>query len=398
DRLERTVQPDGSKHIVSTTKIPRKDNKGNVIGIMGITRDITERTRIEEERLRAQKKAEQQARRLKDKLQFEKKKLEQVLTIIEGINTIVNLNKLVDFIVDKTSRILEAKKCTLMLMNEDNNELSIKGYKGVELDEEVNWNGKNNIRDSIVDMVAHEGKSVLVKDVKTDRRFLKKNIIADETKSIIAVPMKSGEQLIGVLIVADKKVAGRSAFTELDLKVLDMIGRQSAIAVENARLYKELNDLSITDPLTKMYNYRHFLRALDMEVKRMKRYYSDLCLLMIDVDEFKAYNDDFGHVEGDKLLKKLSQALTANLRDVDIPCRYAGDEFVVILPKTKLNDAKVVATKIKTKIEEMRLKRKITVSIGAAKLSKNMNRKDLLLKADKLLYKAKKEGKNTVCA
>ena len=119
---------------------------------------------------------------------------------------------------------------------------------------------------------------------------------------------------------------------------------------------------------------------------------------MIDVDEFKAYNDDFGHIEGDKLLKKLSKALMANLRDVDIPCRYAGDEFVVILPKTKLSDAKVVATKIKTKIEEMRLKRKITVSIGAAKLSKNMNRKDLLLKADKLLYKAKKEGKNTVCA
>src|SRR5436189_1787560 len=103
-----------------------------------------------------------------------------------------------------------------------------------------------------------------------------------------------------------------------------MITRQVAVAIETAKLYKELSYLSITDPLTNMFNYRHFAKTLDQEIKRLKRYPGDLCLLMIDVDDFKSYNDSFGHLEGDTLLKEIARILNENLRNVDIACRYAG--------------------------------------------------------------------------
>ena len=118
---------------------------------------------------------------------------------------------------------------------------------------------------------------------------------------------------------------------------------------------------------------------------------------MIDIDNFKSYNDTYGHLEGDQLLESLGRILMSNLRVVDIVCRYAGDEFVVILPETDIVEATIVAEKVKKAIETALAKQKITISIGLAKyLISHMSKYDFILKADTALFEAKKQGRNRI--
>jgi len=189
--------------------------------------------------------------------------------------------------------------------------------------------------------------------------------------------------------------------SEISASVININGRRCILAIvrditQRKRKEEELKHLTIIDPLTNIYNYRHFLKSLDHEFNRLKRYSGPLCLLMIDVDDFKSYNDTYGHLEGDLLLKEVSKALTKTLRKVDIVCRYAGDEFVAILPETKVFEAKIVAEKIRKEVEDLSLKQKVTLSIGIGEYINNMNQHELVRNADTALYRAKKESKNIV--
>jgi diguanylate cyclase (GGDEF)-like protein len=197
--------------------------------------------------------------------------------------------------------------------------------------------------------------------------------------------------------VADKKSEEEEFFTETDLSILCTIVHLAAVAIENADFVRQLTHLSMTDSLTGMYNHRYFIRSLDREIQRSRRYTTPLCLFMIDVDHFKVYNDTYGHLEGDQLLRALGKTLQSNLRIVDIVCRYAGDEFVVVLPETDITEAKIAAEKIRRAVEKALAAQKITISVGLAKyLIPHMNKYDFILKADTALFEAKKQGRNTV--
>jgi len=349
--------------------------------IVAMVRDISERKKVEEKL----KKAE-------SRIEFEKSKLEEVLSMEEGLNSIRNLDELIDYIVDKATKILEAEKCSFMFISENTEELCIKGFQG--LDKHIIEKNIIRLGDSIAGQIAREGKPVLVSDIETDKRFLRKSRPSYKGRSFISVPLKSEDHLLGVINVTDK--VSNDAFCDIDLKILNMIVRQVATAIENNKLFRELKHLTNIDPLTNIYNYRHFLERLDHECNRLKRYSGSLSLMMIDVDDFKSYNDTYGHLEGDMLLKKISNILTKTLRNVDIVCRYAGDEFVVILPECKISDAEIVAEKIRKNVEGLSLKRKVTLSIGVGRYAPNMSCRDLILQADQALLKGKREGKNRV--
>ncbi|MGA1870501.1 MAG: diguanylate cyclase [bacterium] len=340
------------------------------------------------------KQSHEELRKSKDQLKLEKTKLEEILSIEEDLNRIVHLDKLIDFAVNKTTNILEADKGSIMLINGNGRELYIKKHIG--LNDKFVSKKNINIKDSTVGFVAEQGVPILVSDIETDSRFSRKNRLSYKSKSFMSAPIKLDNEIFGIINVADKNSSNGDIFSEIDLKVLIMIVRQIAVAVENANLYSKLNYLTITDPLTDIYNSRYFTKSLNHEINRVNRYKGSLCLLLLDIDDFKSYNDTFGHLSGDTLLKKVSKVLKKNLRNIDIPCRYAGDEFVVILPETDICQAKIVAEKIKEKVENLALKTKVTVSIGIANYSKNMNRFDLFQKADTALYEAKKAGKNLV--
>jgi len=349
--------------------------------IVVMVSDISDRKQVEEELKKA-----------KNKVEFEKSKLEEVLNVEEDLKNILNLDELIDYIVDKATKILEAEKCSLMFLSENTEELCIKGFQG--LDEQTIRGNIIRLGDSIAGQIAREGKPVLVSDIETDKRFLRKNRSSYKGKSFISVPLKSEDHLMGIINVTDK--ISKDAFCEIDLKILNMLVRQVATAIKNNKLFRELKHLTNIDPLTNIYNYRHFLERLDHECNRLKRYSGTLSLLMIDVDDFKSYNDTYGHLEGDTLLKKISKALRETLRNVDIVCRYAGDEFVVILPECKVSEAEIVAEKIRKRVEGLSLKRKVTLSIGVGRYAPNMSCRDLILQADQALLKGKKEGKNKV--
>ncbi len=326
-------------------------------------------------------------------IQLEKRKLEEVIDLEKGLNTIFDANKLFDFIVEKTAKILEADRCSLMLIDEDNGNPVMKGFQGIEeslviADHSINQN-------SIARFVGTQGISVLVKDIEADSRFSRKNRLSCKSKSFICAPIKLGDNIIGVINVTDKN-SSVDIFSEIDLKIMSMIAQQVAIAIENANLYKELTYLSLTDPLTNMYNFRHFSKSLDCEIERIKRNERNLSLLLIDVDDFKSYNDTFGHLAGDLLLKSIGQVFKDNLRKIDIACRYGGDEFVVILFETDIVKAEIVAEKILKAVGQLSLERTVNLSIGIAAWKKDMDRYDLIAKADVALYEAKKNGKNRI--
>jgi diguanylate cyclase (GGDEF)-like protein len=161
--------------------------------------------------------------------------------------------------------------------------------------------------------------------------------------------------------------------------------------------YKEQ---SITDSLTELYNARHFFRQLDYEVGRAKRYGSKLSLMLMDIDDFKKYNDSYGHPEGDKVLRTLSRVLKKGLRDSDTSCRYGGEEFTVLLPETTGKNALMVAERLRSSFEKEVLaplpesEVHMTISIGISEYIPAEESKSFLRRADEAMYDAKNNGKN----
>ncbi len=366
----------GDIYYADQTISPVRNGDGRVICFVSVWKDITERIVTEE------------------KLKHEKKKLEQVLGIEAVLHSIIDLDKLIDFVVEKTCEVLEAEKCTVMFIDEETNELCIKGHRGIE--EHKVRESCLKIGDNIEHLIDHhrEIKAQQYSPPQQDSPKIDGRVY--QSDSFLSVPIELKDHLLGIINVSDKKGNLGEAFTDLDIKILFMIVRQIRIAVENARLSRELKYLIMTDPLTGIYNYRYLTQTLDYEILRSNRYGRCLSFLMIDIDHFKSYNDTFGHLEGDKLLKTIAKTIQQNIRGTDVVCRYAGDEFAVILPETDLIKARNTAEKITKVISELSVKQPIRVSIGVAECSPNTDRYDLIRRADSHLYTAKRQGGNQV--
>lgn len=358
--------------LLGTSNFIRND-RGDVIGVEGIVHDVSEKKALEA------------------KLQNEKIKLEEILGFDERVTSIRNLDRLVDFVVEKATAILQAQKCSLMLFDETVNELCIKSAIG--LSEEVVTQTRIKLGDAIAGRVAKDGVDVLVKNIEYDSRFERPNCASYHGRSFMCSPIKLNGRLIGVVNIADKK-AGAEQFSETDLKILSAIVRQAAVAIENAKLYRELEYLSVTDPLTNLWNYRCFINSVDEEIQRFNRFANTFSLLMIDVDNFKTYNDTYGHLEGDSFLKALGHIFISHLRILDKVCRYGGDEFVVLLPNTNIKQAAIAAEKLRMAVERYEFKRPMTISIGIAQYHKSLSRFELIMRVDRALYQAKHQGRN----
>lgn len=227
------------------------------------------------------------------------------------------------------------------------------------------------------------------------------HVFKKTTKSEAAIPLKIKGEVIGVLDIESGKP---DAFTEQDLRMFSVFASQSAIAIENARLYDETKELSLTDALTKTANRRHFNLVLENEFKKARSYSRQLSLGMIDLDDFKGFNDRYGHVAGDKMLIQVAATLKDNLRDTDFVARYGGEEFVVIFPETSHLLALKVSERLRSAVERKQLltrgkkgRKKMTISIGVATYPTSAETNSGLVQiADRALYRAKRHGKNRV--
>ncbi|WP_456384747.1 GGDEF domain-containing protein [Persephonella sp.] len=162
--------------------------------------------------------------------------------------------------------------------------------------------------------------------------------------------------------------------------------------------YREVSRLAVTDQLTGLYNRRYIFRKLEEEIERSRRYGTDLCVILLDVDDFKNINDRYGHDVGDVVLKSIADILRSNTRNVDTVGRLGGEEFVIICPETDAFRGRVVAEKIRKSVEELQVLSlpKISISVGVADFRGYEGPAELLKKADIALYKAKRSGKNRV--
>ncbi|MCZ6619580.1 MAG: diguanylate cyclase [Gammaproteobacteria bacterium] len=202
----------------------------------------------------------------------------------------------------------------------------------------------------------------------------------------------------------------RKTGTKLDLAVIAVhyfmrVQKQLTNPAVVEIKFLQLTEASVIhDELTGVYNFRYFQNRIEQEINRVKRYDRGMSLLMIDVDDFKNFNDKNGHLEGNVALKKLAGILGKSVRDVDMVCRYGGEEFAVILPTTRKNGALTTAEKLRTRVERARFsgganqpQGRVTISIGVATVPGDAsNSEELIARADAALYRAKALGKNRV--
>ncbi len=240
--------------------------------------------------------------------------------------------------------------------------------------------------------------SDIEKKVNTSSAF---SIMKNYTVDLIAPIMQKGE-VEGLICFVDR--VRSTPYEERELQQITILSNIISIAIKNAALYKEVEELSYTDGMTALHNYRYFEMRLKEEVTRHKRTKSGLSLLILDVDYFKNFNDTNGHQAGDNVLRIIARILAETVRENDIVARYGGEEFAVILPAVDKKGALILAERLRENIEQADFPGQenqpggnLTVSIGEASMPGDSEEvKDLIYKADLALYAAKESGRNQV--
>ena len=223
--------------------------------------------------------------------------------------------------------------------------------------------------------------------------------LPSEIASTIIAPLVIGDQILGAISLESLQ---RNAFNETDLALLVSFAATATTAIQNAELHAEVQKQAVTDTLTGLYNRRGFLELGRREVERAMRFGHPLTALMFDIDLFKQINDLYGHLTGDRVLMGVTSRCAQELRQIDLLGRYGGDEFIVLLPETSLENARFVAERLRLKVAQMNLRAnnrplQLSISIGVAALDGDCKTlEDLVEKADHALYQAKEAGRNRV--
>lgn len=256
--------------------------------------------------------------------------------------------------------------------------------------------------EGIAGWVAQHGRPLITANAYQDPRFAQwvDQRTGFETKSIVCLPLISKGRTLGVIELLNL-AAGR--FSERKLELLAALADFAAIAVENARYVQRIQDLSIIDDVTGLYNSRHLHTLLETEISRSLRYSGPFSVIFLDLDYFKQVNDQYGHLVGSRLLHEIGQVLRANLRTVDWATRYGGDEFVLILPRTGRKEALLVAQRLRHALNETafltseNLNLRITASFGIATFPEDAKTKeDVIRMADQAMYRVKRSTRDAI--
>jgi diguanylate cyclase (GGDEF)-like protein len=261
------------------------------------------------------------------------------------------------------------------------------------------------VGEGIAGWVAQNQQAVIVSDVSTDKRFLAQmdERTKTETHSIVAVPVRFRENCLGVIELVN--CVGVEGFNDRDLALLEALADFAAIALENARHVQKIQELTIKDDCTDLYNARHMNAILETEVYRSQRDGLECSLVFMDLDHFKTINDTHGHLLGSTLLAEIGAVLRANCRGDDFAFRYGGDEFVILLPRTSKENATMVARRLHRLIREKTWLTsegpgvRITSSMGVACFPTDAKSKaELLHLADEAMYLVKNTTRDNVAA
>ena len=312
----------------------------------------------------------------------------------------LDLQNILTRISETVSSLLQAQAMSLMLLGPDGRSLST--VAGYNLFDEAFPDAGEVHRGLSPSLVAvREKRLVMVSDVRTDAVYGAWLRLAGDRgfSSFLAIPLIVHDRALGCM---NLYMIERHEFGSEEIQLLSTFASQAAVSIENARLFEEARKLAITDPLTGLANHRQFYDQLAREFRRAQRYQRPLTLLMLDLDHFKAFNDQHGHLAGDQALRETADILRQNARSVDLLARYGGEEFAIILPETDLVRAAAHAERIRSAVashvfesQETGQEHRVTISIGVAVLTAVTKKiEDLVHDADQAMYRAKAGGRN----
>src|SRR5256884_6730107 len=269
--------------------------------------------------------------------------------VAKALTSSLDLDSILQTIMEKMAEYFRPDTWSLLMVDEEKDELYFAIAVGTA--SEALKDVRLKVGEGIAGWVAKHGERLIVPDVMADPRFAKRidDVTQWETRSIICFPVRSKLRVLGVIQLVNVDM---EHFSDPEVFFLQSLCDYAAIAIENARWVERIQELTITDDCTGLYNARHLYKTLEAEVYRSARFGHEFSVIFIDLDHFKSVNDTHGHLVGSKLLAEVGYVIKTHLRLIDYAFRYGGDEFVILLPQTSEAAALIVARRL---LEVMRL-------------------------------------------
>lgn len=347
-----------------------------------------------EERLREVETLQRHLEEAKSHLESKIQDLHSIYEVSTAIAATLDVEELFRIIPERVREILGLKDFCLLLYDPESRTLRCRASAGMPADVAAEFSIRPG--EGISGRVFETGQPVYVPDVRLSPDFLYYGGRRSDVRSFMSVPLMSKGRAVGVLNVNHPEPNALDAESMATLRVL---AAHIAIAIENAELFQFVKSLAAKDSLTLLYNHGAFHQRLQVELERAARYARPISVIMLDLDRFKEVNDTYGHLVGDRILVITGSVLSAHLRQSDVPARYGGDEFAVILPETDLVAASSIASRIAGGISQVRVETEkgqtisITASIGYATCPVDCkDRRRILEVADRLMYESKRQG------
>lgn len=337
----------------------------------------------------------------------ENKAIENILAITTAVSSSLEISEIFGIIVNRVAEALGAIDCSIVLMEKNGEGASVlESFKelptdDLQLDIDLYPEIKKVLETRAPLCITDIAKHPLMKGVQESVKDL-------SDISALIIPIVFDDHDIGTIFLRVKRHG--EAFSENELNLCRLVAEASFFSLKNASLYEalrkekdKLKEISITDPLTGIYNHNFFYKRLEEEFDRASRYGMPLSVVMMDIDNFKEINDTYGHIIGDRVLKKISNLFKRSMRKSDMIARYGGEEFAEILTYTQKNGAAEEAERLRKLVSELKFEEEgvdiqVTLSLGVAEYNpdKIANSGELVNRADKALYEAKNAGKNCV--
>ena len=296
-------------------------------------------------------------------------------------------------IAELITQLIDAKSCSVMLLDADRKRLLAKAAYGLRTERMHTLSFA--VGEGVAGWVVERGEAALIADVAQDARYIVLPANQTPIASMVCVPLIARGERVGV-VTATSEVAG--AFDQAALELVKFIAATIALDIENVRLHR----VAVTDPLTGAYNREFLVQRLPAEIEAAIERDRSLSVAMVDVDHFKAVNDQYGHGVGDVVLAEVARRLRGAIRGGDILVRYGGEEFLVVLPKADAGRAWEVGERMRQRVCERSfdvgdgVALMLRVSVGVAQWRTDETMPDLIERADTALYGAKDRGRNRV--
>jgi len=320
--------------------------------------------------------------------------------VAKALTSSLNLDSVLQTIMQKMAEYFRPDTWSLLMVDETTDELYFAIAVGPAADSLKTLRLK--MGEGIAGWVAKHGESLIVPDVYKEPRFAKRidEMTKWQTKSVICVPLRAKHRSLGVIQLINCPM---ETFGDNEMFFLNALCDYAAIAIDNARAVERIQELTITDDCTGLYNARHLYKTLEAEVYRSARFGHEFSVIFIDLDHFKSVNDTHGHLVGSKLLAEVGYVIKTHLRLIDYAFRYGGDEFVILLPQTSKEAALIVARRL---LEVMRLsefmateglKLNVRCSMGLATYPEDAkSAHEIIRQADEMMYSVKNTTRDNI--